>query len=117
MAGNREETKGGQSTAGRRRELTGQFANASAGVSETVLAGGRKVAQETQFAERVGLTGRHRCGRDFAEALAEEAQQAFHEGRIGVATKPALPVTQFAHDPSLRNAPAYAVRLDALGVV
>lgn len=97
-------------SAGRLREGTDSGADGG----ETVSTGGRKVFQEVEGGEGVGVVGEDLDGSGVAEKVAEEGDEAFHKRTIGVTAEVAAAVTEFADEPDLRDAAGNAVDVGAL---
>jgi len=93
----------------------GESADGGAGGVEAVAAGGGEVFSEAEGGERVGLRVSERGGREAAEELGDEHDEAADEGRLGVGAEIAEAIAELADEPDDGDAAADAVGIGALG--
>ena len=91
----------------------GEGADALADGGEAVAAGGRKVLEEVEGGEGIGVAGGDlgRCG--VAEKIRDEDNEAADEGRVGVGVEAEFAGAEFGGEPDGGDATEHAVGLGA----
>ena len=100
---------------GRRELRLSEGADGGADGSETVTARGRKILEEIERGERIGVGGKNFDRRRGVEKIGEEDNEAADERRIGVGAEMAAGVAELADEPDGGGAAADLVQRHALG--
>ena len=96
--------------------VLGEGADGVTDRGQPVLPGGRKIFDEIELGERIGIARNDFGGRESAEEFAQERDEAAHERRIGIGAERAASVAQCADEMHARDAAADEGGVGALKV-